>query len=56
MRRREQPKHLVERYTGTTVTVDLDEPAPYELDGEDRPETDRLEFTIEPAALEVRCP
>lgn len=56
IRRREQPADLVERYTGTTVTVELAEPSPYELDGEDRPETARLEFGIEPAALEVRCP
>ena len=56
IRGREQPTNLVERYTGTTVTVELDHPSPYELDGEDRPETARLDFGIEPAALEVRCP
>ncbi len=56
IRRREQPANLVERFTGTTITVELDDPTPYELDGEDRPETPRLEFGIEPSALEVRCP
>ena len=56
VRRMEQPANLVERFTGTSITVVLDEPTPYELDGEDRAETSRLEFGIEPAALEVRCP
>jgi YegS/Rv2252/BmrU family lipid kinase len=56
IRRQAQPANLVERYTGTTISVELDEPTPYELDGEDRPATARLDFSIEPAALEVRCP
>ena len=56
IRGREQPADLVERFTGTSITVTLDEPTPYELDGEDRPATMRLDFGIEPAALEVRCP
>ncbi len=56
MRNRAQPPELVERFTGTSIVVELDDPTPYELDGEDREATDRLEFEIEPSALEVRCP
>lgn len=54
VRDRPQPPELVVRFTGAEVIVDLDEPSPYELDGEDREATDRLEFSIEPHALEVR--
>lgn len=56
IRRREQPTELVERFTGSTISVELDEPSPYELDGEDRAETGHLDFALQPAALEVRCP
>ena len=56
LRRAPQSNEQVERFTGTSVEVDLDEPTAYELDGEDRPPTNRLSFTIEPDALEVRCP
>lgn len=55
VRRQPQPSELVRRFTGTEIVVELDEAAPYELDGEDRDPTDRLEFSIEPGALEVRC-
>lgn len=56
LRGRAQPDELVERFTGTQVEIELDEPTPYELDGEDRPATRRLSFGIEPSALEVRSP
>lgn len=55
VRRRPQPPELVQRFRGTDVVVSLDRPMAYELDGEDRDPTDRLHFTVEPSALEVRC-
>lgn len=55
LRRREQPSRLVKRFSGHQIVVELDQPAPYELDGEDRDPTNRLEFTVEPDTLEVRC-
>jgi len=51
-----QPDRLVERFSGTSIEVDVANPTPYELDGEDRDDTSRLRFAIDPAALEVRCP
>jgi diacylglycerol kinase (ATP) len=54
-RNRPQPDRLVHRERGQAVLVELDRPAPWELDGEDRPPTHRLEIGIEPNALEVRC-
>jgi YegS/Rv2252/BmrU family lipid kinase len=56
IRNRPQPTRHVRRFVGTSILVELDEPTPYELDGEDREETRRLVFEIEPSALEVRCP
>lgn len=56
VREREQPPELVQRFAGTSIVVELDEPTPWELDGEDRPEATRLTFGIEPGALQVRCP
>jgi YegS/Rv2252/BmrU family lipid kinase len=56
VRHREQPSELVQRFTGTSIVVELDKPTPWELDGEDRPESRRLTFGIEPGALQVRCP
>jgi YegS/Rv2252/BmrU family lipid kinase len=56
VRNRQQPVEHVRRFVGSSIVVDLDEPTPYELDGEDRDETRRLEFRVEPSALEVRCP
>jgi diacylglycerol kinase (ATP) len=54
-RNRPQPDRLVHRERGQSVVIELDRPTPWELDGEDRPPTDRLEIGIEPNALEVRC-
>jgi diacylglycerol kinase family enzyme len=53
---RSQPQRpdLVARFTGTRVSVSMASAMPYELDGEDRPATDQLDFTIEPSALSVR--
>jgi len=56
VRGKEQPPELVQRFTGTSIVVELDKPTPWELDGEDRPEATRLTFGIEPSALQVRCP
>lgn len=56
LRARPQASSEVVRFTGTSVEVELDRPTAYELDGEDRPPTDRLTFGIEPGALEVRRP
>jgi hypothetical protein len=36
-----------------TVDVKLDRALPYELDGGDRPPTDRLRFSIEPGAVNI---
>ncbi|MBT8202075.1 MAG: phosphatase PAP2 family protein, partial [Acidimicrobiia bacterium] len=44
------------RFSGKEVRVDLDEPTPYELDGEPRPPVTRIEFHCTPAALEVAVP
>ncbi|MEO6653374.1 MAG: diacylglycerol kinase family protein [Ilumatobacteraceae bacterium] len=55
VRGKPQPAELVKRFSGTEIEVGLDRPAPYELDGEDRDETQHLSFTIEPGALAVRC-
>lgn len=54
-RNRPQPDRLVHRERGQSVVIELDRPTPWELDGEDRPPTERLEIGIEPNALEVRC-
>jgi diacylglycerol kinase (ATP) len=54
-RNQPQPDRLVHRERGQSVVIELDRPTPWELDGEDRPETRRLEIGIEPNALEVRC-
>ncbi len=48
-----QRPDLVARFTGTSVRVSLSDAMPYELDGEDRPITNLLEFGIEPNALAV---
>ena len=54
LRHQAQPPELVQRFRGTEIEVHLDEPTPYELDGEDRDDAQHLSFSIEPAALEVR--
>lgn len=56
VRGRPQPAELVRRATGTSIEVRLDQAVAWELDGEDRDPTDRLQFAVEPLALEVRCP
>ena len=56
LRSRDQRPDLVTRYTARDAVVEVERPEPYELDGEDRPPTRRLEFSIEPDALEVVCP
>lgn len=55
VRRLPQPDHLVRRFVGREIDVRLDRAMPYEMDGEDREATNRLEFRVEPGALEVRC-
>lgn len=54
---RRKPHHDddVRRFTGREIVVELEESVPYELDGEDRDPTSRLDFSIRPNALEVRC-
>ena len=54
LRGKPQRRQLVARFTGTSVRVAMSTPMPYELDGEDRPATTQLDFTIEPASLSVR--
>lgn len=56
LRRRPQRAELVRRARGAAVVVTTATPRPYELDGEDRPPTDRLEFAVRPGALLVRVP
>ncbi len=48
VRGKQQRQELVARFTGTTVSVALAEPMPYQLDGEDRPPVTALTFGIEP--------
>ncbi|NNE12589.1 MAG: diacylglycerol kinase family lipid kinase [Ilumatobacter sp.] len=55
VRRRPHGDRDVQRFTGGEIVVELDESVPYELDGEDRDPARRLEFSIKPDALEVRC-
>lgn len=55
VRRKARHAENVRRFTGREIMVELDESVPYELDGEDRDPTRRLEFSVRPNALEVRC-
>jgi YegS/Rv2252/BmrU family lipid kinase len=55
VRHKPQPPTLVRRFRGASIEVRLDRSMAYELDGEDRPPTDRLAFTIAPGALQVNC-
>ncbi|HEY3485907.1 MAG TPA: diacylglycerol kinase family protein [Ilumatobacteraceae bacterium] len=48
-----QRRNLVARHTGRRIRVETSKPRPYELDGEDRPATRELEYTIRPRALAV---
>jgi diacylglycerol kinase (ATP) len=50
-----QPEGLVRRTQATDITIELAEPTPWELDGEDRDPTSTLTLGIERKALEVRC-
>ena len=54
LRNKPQRPDLVARFKGTRVSVSMVSAMPYELDGEDRPATNQLDFTIEPSALSVR--
>jgi diacylglycerol kinase (ATP) len=54
LRNKPQRPELVARFKGTRVSVSMVSAMPYELDGEDRPATNQLDFTIEPSALSVR--
>jgi YegS/Rv2252/BmrU family lipid kinase len=47
---------FVQTIQGRTVDVRFDQPVVYELDGGTRPETDRLQFEIKPAAITIRVP
>lgn len=51
----EEQAGLVERGRGASITVDFDRPMPYQLDGESRPDTRELRFTVRPADLIVRA-
>ncbi|HQZ33995.1 MAG TPA: diacylglycerol kinase family protein [Ilumatobacteraceae bacterium] len=51
VRGRPQRIDLARRTQGSSIVVEHDTPRPYELDGEDRDPTTRLEFSIEPGAL-----
>lgn len=44
------------RGQGKRIVATFDKPTPYQLDGEARPEVDRLDFHVNPAALRVRTP
>lgn len=55
VRNRPQPEELVHRTRATDLVIDLAEPTPWELDGEDRDPAQRLVVGIERQALEVRC-
>ncbi len=50
-----QRPELVARFSGRDVEVALHPPMVWELDGEDRPATDRLTFAVEPLALQVHA-
>lgn len=54
LRGKEQRVDLARRAQGRHIVVEHDEARTYELDGEDREPTKRLEFEIEPAAITVR--
>ncbi len=47
---------LVHATTGRKLSVRLDDPLPYELDGGDRKPTDRFKVRVVPSALTVRVP
>lgn len=49
-----QNPELVRRTQGSSILIRTGEPRPYELDGEERPATDRVEISVQPQALTVR--
>ena len=51
--RRPQKVELARRTQGTDIVVEHRVARPYELDGEDREPTKRLEFTVEPRAITI---
>lgn len=53
LRRKPQRFELAQRAQGAQIVVEHAEARPYELDGEDRDATKRLEFSIQPGALTI---
>ena len=53
--KKDQRPDLVQRWTAESVVVESRRDEPWELDGEDRPPTRRLEFSIRPDSLTVVC-
>lgn len=53
MVRQKEPEDLASRAQGRMIVVEHSEPRIYELDGDDRPATNRLEFQVQPDALTV---
>ncbi|MGB3737181.1 MAG: diacylglycerol kinase family protein [Ilumatobacter sp.] len=51
VRRQNQQPELARRTQASHIVVEHDEPRPYELDGEDREPTARLEFTVDHHAI-----
>jgi diacylglycerol kinase (ATP) len=47
------PIGMARRARGASIVVEHDEARPYELDGEDREPTERLEFSVEPDAVTI---
>lgn len=53
VRRKPQRIGLARSARGTSIVVEHEEARPYELDGEDREPTKRLEFSVEPLAITI---
>jgi len=53
VREKPQRAELVQRTQAETIVVTTNKPRPYELDGEDRPPTKTLNFSIRPQSLHV---
>lgn len=51
-----EPADSVSRWSGPEASVTFRAPTPYELDGEERPATTQLEFSVCQAAVEVCVP
>ena len=52
-RRKPQRIGLARRARGASIVVEHDDARPYELDGEDRAATKRLEFSVDPSAITI---